>query len=85
MYPIYKSEQIQRNLKACPLKLRDTAYFSLVRSSLEYSSAVWDPYRQKYIHKLETIQTSVARCVTQNYRQTAGLSDISHSEPGRGP
>ena len=67
-----------RNLKACPPKLRETAYFSLVRSSLEYSSAVWDPFRQKDIDKLEKIQRSAARFVIQNYRQTA----ISHLEPG---
>ena len=36
-----------RNLKACPPKLRETAYFSLVRSSLEYSSAVWTPLDKK--------------------------------------
>ena len=40
-----------RNLKACPPKLRETAYFSLVRSSLGYSSAVWNPFRQKDIDK----------------------------------
>ena len=44
---------LRRNLKACPPKLRETAYFSLVRSSLEYSSAVWDPFRQKDIDKLK--------------------------------
>ena len=60
---------LRRNLKACPPKLRETAYFSLVRSSLEYSSAVWDPFRQKDIDKLEKIQRSAARFVTQNYRQ----------------
>ena len=49
-----------RNLKACPPKLRETAYFSLVRSSLEYSSAVWDPFRQKDIDKLEKIQRAAA-------------------------
>ena len=65
---------LRRNLKACPPKLRETAYFSLVRSSLEYSSAVWDPFRQKDIDKLETIQRSAARCVTQNYRQTASVT-----------
>ena len=44
---------LRRNLKACLPALRETAYFSLVRSSLEYSSAVLDPFRQKYIEKLE--------------------------------
>ena len=67
---------LRRNLKACPPKLRETAYFSLVRSSLEYSSAVWDPFRQKYIDKLEKIQRAAARFVTQNYRQTASVTSL---------
>ena len=46
---------LRRNLKACPPKLRETAYFFLVRSSLEYFSAVWDPFRQKDIDKLENL------------------------------
>ena len=59
---------LRRNLKACPPKLRETAYFSLVISSLEYSSAVWNPFRQKDIDKLEKIQRAAAGFVTQNYR-----------------
>ena len=65
---------LRSNLKACPHKLRETAYFSLVRSSLEYSSAVWNLFRQKAIDKLEKIQRSAARFVTQNYRQTASVT-----------
>ena len=34
---------LRRNLKGCPEKLRETAYFSLVRSFLEYSATVWHP------------------------------------------
>ena len=67
---------LRRNLKACPPKLRETAYFSLVRSSLEYSSAVWDPFRQKDIDKLEKIQRAAARFVTQNFRQTASVTSL---------
>ena len=58
---------LRRNLKACLPKLRETAYFSLVRSSLEYSSAVWDPFRQKDIDKLEKIQRAAARFVTPHW------------------
>ena len=46
-----------------------------MRSSLEYSSAVWDPFRQKDIDKLEKIQRS-ERFVTQNYRQTASVTSL---------
>ena len=67
---------LRKNLKACPPKLRETAYFSLVRSSLEYSSAVWDPFRQKAINKLEKNQRAGARFVTQNYRQTASVTSL---------
>ena len=35
---------LKRNLKHCPQDSRRTAYLSLVRSTLEYSSIVWDPY-----------------------------------------
>ena len=34
---------LRRNLKGCPEKLRETAYFSLVRSFLEYSATDWHP------------------------------------------
>ena len=67
---------LQRSLEACPSKLRETAYFSLVRSSLEYSSAVWDPFRQKDIDKLEKNQRAAARFVTPDYRQTASVTSL---------
>ncbi len=35
---------LRRNLKECPKKLREIAYFSMVRSILEYTSAIWDPH-----------------------------------------
>ena len=34
---------LKRILKHCPQDSRRTAYLSLVRSTLEYSSIVWDP------------------------------------------
>ena len=58
---------LRRNLKGCPEKLRETAYFSLVRSFLEYSATVWHP-RQKYnSDKLEVVQRRAARFVKGKY------------------
>ena len=44
----------------------------------EYSSAVWDLFKQKDIDKLEKSKNkrSAAICVTQNYRQTASVTSL---------
>ena len=46
---------LRRNLRFFPEACRKTAYTSLVRSLLEYSSTVWDPHVQKEIDKIEGI------------------------------
>ena len=37
---------LRRNLKGFPEKLKQTAYFALVRSFLEYGATVWDLYQR---------------------------------------
>ena len=59
---------LRRNLKNCPETCRKTAYLTLIRSSLEYSSVVWDPHLQKDIDKLEKNQRQAARFITGDYR-----------------
>ena len=59
---------LRRNLKRSPSKLKEIAYFSMVRSLLEYSCPVWDPYRQGDINKLNKIQRAAGRFVTNNKR-----------------
>ena len=66
---------LRRNLKACPPKLRETSYFTRVRPSLGYSSAVWVPFKQQDFNKFEKIQRAAERFVTQNYRTWAGLEN----------
>ena len=44
-----------RNLKGCPEKLKQTAYFSLIRSSMEYGIIVWDPYQKYNSDKVEMV------------------------------
>ena len=56
---------IKRNLKDCPQTLKEIAYFSLVRSFVDYASAVWDPY-QKFNQK--KIGNGVRLLVNQNQR-----------------
>ena len=64
---------LKRNLKHSPLSCRMTVYISLIRSTLEYSSAIWDPYLQKDIDKLVKVQCQAVGdytsrdhgCVTQ--------------------
>ena len=58
---------LRRNLKGCPEKLRETAYFALVRSFLEYSTTVWHPHQKYNSDKLEMVQHRAARFVKGRY------------------
>ena len=44
---------LNKNLKGCPKKLRDTAYISLIRPALEYSCSVWHPHKKVIKTKLK--------------------------------
>ena len=37
---------LRRNLKGCPETLKQTAYFSSIRSFMEYGATAWDPYQK---------------------------------------
>ena len=65
---------LRRNLHNCTRDIKHTAYNSLVRPSLEYCAAVWDPYTQLNINTLEQINTKAARFITHNYTQTPGIT-----------
>ena len=48
---------LHRNLSGCPVQLREKAYISLIRSCLEYASAIWDPHLKMLINGPEAIQS----------------------------
>ena len=47
---------LHHNLKSFPEKLKQTAYFSLNNSFMEYGTTVWDPYQKYNSDKFERVQ-----------------------------
>ena len=65
-----------RNLKGCPEKLKQTAYFSLIHCFLEYGATVWDPYQKYNSDKIERVQRRAARFVKSRYSRYSSVSDM---------
>ena len=69
---------LRRNLRRCPAKLKETAYTTLVRSTLEYAASIWDPHFAKDCDLLENLQRRSARFVKGDYRTTSSVSQMLH-------
>ena len=67
---------LRRNLNINSTSVKEQAYKSLVRPSLEYACSVWDPYFAEDINKLESIQRRAARYVTGRLHNTSSVSDM---------
>ena len=65
---------LHRNLSGCPIQLRERACISLIRSRLEYASAIWDLHLKKHINSLEAIQRRAAHFTTQDFGRTSSVS-----------
>ena len=57
---------LRRNLKGYPAALKELAYFSLVRSKLDYASTSWDPHTVRDRELLGKVQPRGARFVRNN-------------------
>ena len=64
---------LRRNFRECTPKVKSATYTAMVRPTLEYASAVFDPHKQKDIRLLEKVKRRAARYVTNNY---------THRSPG---
>ena len=62
---------LRHNLSRCPQKLKETAYISLVRPTLEYVASVWVPQLIKDRTSLEAVQRKAAIFVYGDYRRRA--------------
>ena len=64
---------IRRNLRGAPLQTKQTAYFSLVRSGMEYAAPIWDPHQIGDTKSLQYVQRQAARWVKSNYERKPGV------------
>ena len=67
---------LKRNLNISNSAIKEKAYIALVRPTVEYASALWDPHLQKDKHKLEMVQRRSARYVTNRYRNRSSVTDM---------
>ena len=67
---------LRRNINISSTKVKEQAYKSLVRPSLEYARSVWDQYTKEGITQLEQVQHRTARYVTNRYHNTSSVSNM---------
>ena len=67
---------LKRNLNISNSNLKEKAYMSLVRPTLEYACTTWDPYQQNNRYRLEMVQRRAARYVKNRYHNTSSVNTI---------
>ena len=68
---------LNRTMRSCPRRLRELAYFTMCRTTLEYASQVWDPPdNSREASNLEKVQRRAARFVVKDYRRRASVTAI---------
>ena len=70
---------LRRNIKVHSERLKSTAYKTLVRPQLEYSSTVWSPYTGTQIDQLESVQRRAARWTKHDFCRTSSVTDMMSS------
>ena len=67
---------LRRNVQVNNTNLKTTAYKALVRPQLEYASTVWDPWTETNIRKLEAVQRTAARYITNSWHNRSSVDDM---------
>ena len=67
---------LRRNRRSCKEDTKANAYFTMVRSNLEYCSSVWNPHHKDQVHKVEMVQRKATRFTTKRYRNTSSVSSM---------
>ncbi|XP_072048268.1 uncharacterized protein [Amphiura filiformis] len=67
---------IKRNLSSCTEDIKHTAFKTFIRPTIEYCSAVWDPYTQDQIYQLEAIQRRAVRFIKSDYSKRTSVTKL---------
>ena len=69
---------LQRNLRKCPSTVKEQAYKTYVRPTLEFNSTVWDPHQQDLVSQLEMVQRRAARFVKSDFDKKHSVTNMLH-------
>jgi len=67
---------LRHNLSNCSSSVKASAYLTIVRPIMEYTSSVWDPHQQCNIQAIEKIQRRAARWVMSDYGRHSSVSGM---------
>jgi len=67
---------LRRNLSKCSSDIKENAYLTIVRPTLEYAASVWDPYQEYLTYDIEKIQRCAARWVLSDYSYYSSVTDM---------
>ena len=67
---------IKRNTRTNNVRLKESAYKTYARPSVEYAASVWDPWQNKYIEKIEMIQHRAVRYISNDFSHTSSIGNM---------
>ena len=67
---------LKRNLNIRNANIKEKAYKSLVRTTLEYACTTWDPHLKKDKNRIEMVQRRAARYVVNRYHNTSSVTSM---------
>ena len=67
---------LARNIPRCCRKVKQMAYTTYIRPTMEYASPVWDPHTKRNTNKIEMAQRRCARYVTGNFDRTSSVTSL---------
>ena len=67
---------LRRNLCQASEETKAMAYFTMVRSNLDYCCTIWNPHQRDQKAQIEMVQRRAARFVTSRYRNTSSVTNM---------